>query len=249
MSAAKPGKDHETDPVTDGRHRRRLRTEKSLLDAVDEILRERGVSELGVNAIAARAGVEKVLVYRYYSGLDGLMEAYAARSDFWPSVDELLGGEGRPLLHRDDAATLVSGVLANYATALRKRPVTLDLLAWECSHRNPLTIALEDVREARTKELQRTVAEAGFPATEALLTMSNLLAAAINYLAVRGREVRVFGGVGVRSDRDWAAITQTIDTAMRALVASERVPRTSPATERGGDGAPARRRRRVKGGS
>lgn len=222
MKAAKRAKDAtKAEGPIDGRRRRRLRTEESLLEAVGEILQEKGVSELGVNAIAARAGVEKVLVYRYFSGLEGLMEAYAARSDFWPSVDELLGGEGRPLLREADVAALVAGVLANYATALRRRPVTLDLLAWECSQRNPLTVALERVREERTKELQRAVAEAGLPTNDTLLAMSNLLAASINYLAVRGREVRVFGGLGIQSEKDWAAIAQTIDRAIRALVSSK----------------------------
>lgn len=230
------------DGAIDGRRRRRLRTEQSLVDAVDLILREKGVAELGVNAIAAKAGVEKVLVYRYYAGLDGLMEAYAARSDFWPSVDELLGGEGRPLLREKDVAALIAGTLANYAAALRKRPVTLDLLAWECAHRNPLTIALEKVREERTMELHRTLVAAGLPVTETLLATSNLLAAAINYLAARGREVRVFGGLGVRSDRDWTSIAQTIEVTMRALVSSA----STTAKE---SGRASHQRRKPTGGS
>ena len=65
------------EPRVDGRHLRRLRTEQRLVSAVGELLRESGVAALGVNAVAERAGVEKVLVYRYYGGLDGLMEAYA----------------------------------------------------------------------------------------------------------------------------------------------------------------------------
>jgi hypothetical protein len=63
--------------------------------------------------------------------------------------------------------------------------IRLDLLAWECAHRNPLTIALETVREQRSLELYRRLTQLGFPADGDAQALSALLAAAINYLAVR----------------------------------------------------------------
>ncbi len=204
------------EPRVDGRHLRRLRTEQRLVSAVGELLRESGVAALGVNAVAERAGVEKVLVYRYYGGLDGLMEAYADVSDFWPTLEELVGKKGE-VLRDPDKARAGTRVLANYAAALRKRPVTLDLLAWECAHRNALTVALEKVREERSTELAEALTAAGVIPSEAAATIGTLFAAAINYLAVRGRELSVFGGVGVRTSKDWARIEEAIYVALRAL--------------------------------
>lgn len=58
------------------------RTQAKILEAAGELLVESGVSGFGVNAIAARAGVGKPLVYRYFGGgsavLDALVHAKTA---------------------------------------------------------------------------------------------------------------------------------------------------------------------------
>ena len=42
-------------------------TEKRLLTAVGEIVEESGLESLGINAVAQRAGVSKMLIYRYHT--------------------------------------------------------------------------------------------------------------------------------------------------------------------------------------
>ena len=206
----------------DGRHARRLKTEARLQAALGEILHEAGPAALGVNAVAERAGVEKVLIYRYYGSLEGLMQAYAERSDFWPSLSEILGDD-HALAREPDRAHAAARILGNYATALRKRPVTLDLLAWECAARNPLTIALEAVREQRSRELFAILAQAGFPFGGSAAQLSALLSAAINYLAVRSRDIAVFAGLEVRGDAAWQQLEAVFETLFRSLLAAEAV--------------------------
>jgi AcrR family transcriptional regulator len=206
---------------SDGRHARRVRTEARLCECVGELLREGGPAAITVAAVAARADADKVLIYRYFEGLEGLMAAYAAGSDFWPTLDEILGPD-RALLAAPDHAHVAAQVLSNYAAALRRRPVTLDLLAWECAHRNALTEAMETVRERRSTELFAALAEAGFPLGGALPAVSALFAAAINYLAMRGRQIEVFAGLPAQTDDDWQRIVSAIEAAFRAMMASGR---------------------------
>ncbi|MBS2014044.1 MAG: TetR/AcrR family transcriptional regulator [Deltaproteobacteria bacterium] len=203
-------------PITDGRRLRRHRTEEKLVAALGTVLRREGVAGLGINAIAAEAEVEKVLIYRYFGGLEGLMEAYGARSDFWPSLEELVG-KGGEVLRDPDKPRAGARVLLNYARALRKRPLTLDLLAWECTHRNPLTVALEKVREAQSDELARLLVEGGVITSEGEGQVGTLFAAAINYLAVRGRELKVFGGLPIAKDADWERLGELIESVLRGL--------------------------------
>ena len=238
---AQPGSEP-SEPVIDGRRARRLRTEERLIAVVGELLAEGGVAALGVNAIAARAEVEKVLIYRYFSGLEGLTAAYAARGDFWPTVDEILGKK-REVLAQTDHAKIVSETLGRYARALRKRPVTLDLLGWECAHHNSLTKALETVREARTLELMQVVAEAGVPLEGGLAELTALFGAAINYLLVRSRNLRVFGGTAVKSDADWTALEHVMELAVRGMMvrAEEKAPAHS-ARARSDTARPRRKR-------
>lgn len=51
-------------------------TELILIKAVDELIEEKGFEGLGINAVAAKAGVSKMLIYRYFNSLEGLIAAY-----------------------------------------------------------------------------------------------------------------------------------------------------------------------------
>lgn len=197
-----------------------MQTEEKLIAATGELLSEQGIAAVGVNAVSERAGVEKVLVYRYFGGIEGLLEAYALRGDFWPSLVELIG-EDAEVLADPDKARAGAKVLSNYAAALRKRPVTLDLLAWECSHRNPLIGVLEKVREERSTELIEALTRAGVVRSRDVGEMGTLFAAAINYLAVRGRDIRIFGGIGVRTDSDWQHLEGLMTRVFRLMQSAE----------------------------
>lgn len=56
--------------------RDRAQTEKRLIEAVGQIITEDGFDQLGINRVSSRAGINKVLIYRYFGGLTGLIEAY-----------------------------------------------------------------------------------------------------------------------------------------------------------------------------
>ncbi|MCA9542582.1 MAG: TetR/AcrR family transcriptional regulator, partial [Myxococcales bacterium] len=126
------------------RQQRRLDTERKLREAVEALILERGIEALGVNAVAARAGVDKALIYRYFGGLEGLIRAYADGADFWPTLDEVLGPE-REVLALEDPGQIGAEILRRHTDAIRSRPLTLEILARECVQRGPLTTMLEEV--------------------------------------------------------------------------------------------------------
>ena len=61
----------------------RLRTEERILLAVEQILLKEGFPAIGINSIARQAGCDKVLIYRYFGGLDGLLMAFAETTELW----------------------------------------------------------------------------------------------------------------------------------------------------------------------
>jgi AcrR family transcriptional regulator len=69
-----------------GMARDRRETERKLIEAAGRLMAREGFARLGVNAVAAEAGVDKVLIYRYFDGLPGLIRAYARQGDFWPGA-------------------------------------------------------------------------------------------------------------------------------------------------------------------
>ena len=50
--------------------RNRKATEQRLLSAIQELIEESGFEKLGINAVASKAGVSKMLIYRYFGSLD-----------------------------------------------------------------------------------------------------------------------------------------------------------------------------------
>jgi AcrR family transcriptional regulator len=69
--------------------RNRQLTEERIRVAGVTLLRERGFEDWGINAVARQAGTDKVLIYRYFQSLDGLLEAIVAETAFWPGPESL----------------------------------------------------------------------------------------------------------------------------------------------------------------
>lgn len=65
-------------PIGD-KTRDRAATEARLVAAAFDALALHGFAGLGVNAVARAAGCDKALIYRYFGGLDGLLDAMGAR--------------------------------------------------------------------------------------------------------------------------------------------------------------------------
>ena len=128
------------------RTRDRGATEERILAAVGEVLARDGFGALGINAIAREAGVDKVLIYRYFGGLPELLRQWGASGRFWPTVDELLGEDPRFVLALP-LAERYALFFDRFIDALRARPLTLEILAAEIVERNELTAILEAERE------------------------------------------------------------------------------------------------------
>ena len=84
-----------------------------LVDAVGRVLARQGFRSVKVNVVAREAGVDKVLIYRYFGGLPGLVAAFAHSGDFWPDVEELVGGDAQAFAALPFADRMAVG-LRNY---------------------------------------------------------------------------------------------------------------------------------------
>lgn len=204
---------------TQPKARDREKTEAAILDAVGRLILRDGLSGAGINAVAREAGADKVLIYRYFGDLDGLYRAYAENGDFWWPVEDMLAAT-------ESARSLSEALKAGmryHAAEMRKRPVTLAVIAAEPANRNALVIALEEVRERRSLELMQIIA-ARYGAAEGadIPALTALLAAAIDYLLVRARTIRVYGGVEIKTEKDWERLFSTIDAMIDGALAPAR---------------------------
>ncbi|HKZ16288.1 MAG TPA: TetR/AcrR family transcriptional regulator, partial [Geobacteraceae bacterium] len=65
-----------TSHVSPSASRDREATRTRLIQAVGALLARHGFTAIGVNAVAKEAGVDKVLIYRYFGGLPQLIAAF-----------------------------------------------------------------------------------------------------------------------------------------------------------------------------
>jgi len=191
------------------RGRDRAATEARILGAVGEVLARDGFGAVGVNAIARQAGVDKVLIYRYFGGLPELLRAWGESGRFWPRVADLLGADPQALLSRP-ASERWARFFEHFIDELRRRPLTLEVLAAELVERNELTAILEAEREAWGEEAARVLGGTELAARPHLQAITLLLVAGVQYLLLRSRRIRLFGGIDLQSDAGWARLKQSI---------------------------------------
>ena len=187
-----------------------------ILGAVGEVLASEGFGAIGVNAVARRAGVDKVLIYRYFGGLPELLSAWGRSGRFWPSVDELLGDERDAFLALP-AAQRYTRFMDHFIDGLRARPLTLEILAAEVLQRNELTVLLEQEREQWGEQASRLLGGEEFAHRPELQGLTILLIAGVQYLLVRGRHIRIFGGIDLQSDAGWAQLKASVRQMALAL--------------------------------
>ena len=193
-------------------------TKSKLVKAVGKVMAEVGFRNLGVNLVAREAGVDKKLIYRYYGGLQGLVEAYGQTVEFWPSAEELLGPDKDSIRHLP-SHELLGLFFKRYLKAILGRPNTLEILAWEALERNGLTSALEEVRIRTALEFFELM-EQDPPEEVDLTALVLFMAGAVNFLAVRSRIHSHLGGVDLQSEQGWERIEKTIDQLMQGMLGS-----------------------------
>ncbi len=194
--------------------RDKMITSRRLVSAVGSLLAREGFKGVGVNAVAREAGVDKVLIYRYFGGLEGLIKTFGREGDFWPSALELAGGD----LKAFSSLTLeqrLSAFSRNFVQALRKRPLTLAIMAWEMVEANELTRELEAVREQGILDFFKMFFLSD---NRGLQGTMMLVGAAVSYLLIRSGHIDVYGGMGLATDEDWENIAAGIDTIIKGVM-------------------------------
>ena len=193
--------------------RDRQKTEAQIIDAVARLLGRKGFAALGINAIAREAGVDKVLIYRYFGGLPQLLTAFAKAPEYWSSFEEI-GGADMEAQAKLPRARRLSNVATGLGHAFRKRPLALEAMAWETVEANPLTEILAQTRELSGKRLLRML---GVGPGDFAETTFALLSAGVLYLSILSRHEEEFGGVPIQGERAWKRIDDTVQRIMQTI--------------------------------
>ena len=188
-------------------------TRAKFLGAVGALLRKDGLQALGVNAIAKKAGRDKVLLYKYFGDLDGLYARFAATAGLFPDLKEMLG----PLASRAGkmkSLDLAKAVASGYLREIRKRPLTLEILRWELVVQNPLTKALSDFRTRQTQEFNALMRS---PPGVDMAAVTSLLYGGMVYLLLKAAAPEKFNGLDLGDHATWARVEKTVHLLLEKL--------------------------------
>lgn len=195
------------------RPRDRDSTRRAILEAAKAILADKGFAALGVNAVARDAGCDKQLVYRYFGGIEGLVDAIGEDIADW------IGAHLGPLAPVADEtyAARATRLLSAYLDALRGDALMRGILAWEVSDPSPHVRRLS---AARSRIMAGWIREQldGLEPPEGLdaPALNALLIAGVQHLALAGAVSAGFAGLPLESEADWDRVRATLRRLVEA---------------------------------
>lgn len=192
-------------------------TKARILAAVGKLLSESGFRQLGVNAIAREAGVDKVLIYRYFENLPSLLQTFAKEGNYWITPEELIGDESKA--NTKSLADVMIQLLVRFLHDLQERPITQEIMRWELLEGNELTRQLATVRDSTSlASLQFLEQKFSFPPDQDLPAISAVLAASVLYLVLRTKVSNTFMGIDLNSPTGWKRIEAAIALLIESTV-------------------------------
>lgn len=191
--------------------RDREATEKRLLDTIGQMIAEEGFEKIGVNAIAAQSGVSKILIYRYFGSVEGLMAAYIRQNDFWLNFP-------LEIPDREDLPSFVKQMFQGQIEQLRNNPTLKRLYRWELSCNNDMIVKLREQREKVGISLVEKVSQLTGQPQEEIAAMASLVTASITYLVMLEDFCPVYNGIPLNEDSGWEQINKGIEVLISKIL-------------------------------
>lgn len=193
-------------------------TEKNIIEAVSSIILTEGFPKLGINRIAKVAGCDKVLIYRYFGGLEGLISRWAKENDYYYFAIDMFKEK---INSSDDMRSVAKELLIQQLRFIRESRMMQELILWELSGNGTFDY-IRDAREKKGYEIQQMFERRlGIENSDAKYYVT-ILMAAINYLVLFARTSDMYNGVDFSSEETWpkieAAICNYIDIIFDSMV-------------------------------
>lgn len=193
--------------------KRRTETEKKIVDALREQLSENGFREIGINAVARRAGVSKELIYRYFGSVEAILERMMREQDFWPSARWL-----NQMSEEGDKHAPVANMIVRQGQFLRENKVLREIRNWELVDRNAVTAKLASEREQASLQF---LEHHGIDPEDDKTPQIALMFAGMLYLTLRSNTADSFMGIPLDSEEGWARLDAAVRQGVERLFRDE----------------------------
>lgn len=193
--------------------RNREATEKRLLDTIGEMIAENGFEKIGINAVTTQSGVSKILIYRYFHSVEGLIAAYIQQHDFWINFP-------LDIPSREQLPAYLKKTFQEQIEQLRNNPTLKRLYRWELSCNNEMIIKLREQREKVGISLIEKISElTGYPQKE-IAAIATILNTSLTYLVMLEEFCPIYNGIAINENSGWEQIKAGIDTLIDKFFAN-----------------------------
>ena len=182
----------------------RERTEEKILEAVGSIIENQGFEKVGINTIATEAGVSKMLIYRYFGGVEELIAQYLIQKDYWANTDAAI-------INPEAVGDSIKSMFRRQVEQLRNDITLRRLYRWELFTDNQNIRQLRNRREENGCRLIKMVsALIGCPDAQ-VAALASILSASISYLALLEDQCQSYNGICLQTDEGWNQLMQGIE--------------------------------------
>lgn len=182
----------------------REQTESKILEAVASTVESDGFEKLGINTIALKANVSKMLIYRYFGGLEELVARFIMQKDYWANTDTLI-------LNPHSVGDSIKSMFRNQIEQLRNDVTLRRLCRWELSCHNASIDRLRDKREENGCNLIKVVSRLTGCSNSEVASLASILSASISYLTLIEDQCPTYNGIALQTDKGWEQIAQGVD--------------------------------------
>ena len=186
------------------RMKSREQTESKILEAVASIVESDGFEKLGINTVALKANVSKMLIYRYFGGLEELVARFIMQKDYWANTDTLI-------LNPHLVGDSIKSMFRNQIEQLRNDVTLRRLCRWELSCHNASIDRLRDKREENGCNLIKVVSRLTGCSNSEVASLASILSASISYLTLIEDQCPTYNGIALQTDKGWEQIAQGVD--------------------------------------
>ncbi|MFD2932444.1 TetR/AcrR family transcriptional regulator [Spirosoma flavum] len=193
--------------------RNRSKTTQRIVEALEEVIAERGLEGVGVNRVAEKANVSKVLIYRYFGGMEGLLEYYVKMGKLFPVFTPAVLDQIRPLHESDIARIWYRQVIQTYRY-FRTFKAAREVLKASVIENDSIA---ETAARAQDEEMTRLVSQLSFVKGADTQAISAVILGAMNYLTIMAQNNRTMINIDLRSEDGWQRVENAVKTIYISL--------------------------------
>ncbi|UFH57646.1 TetR/AcrR family transcriptional regulator [Spirosoma sp. KNUC1025] len=196
--------------------RDRAATSQRVTDALEQILAEEGLQGVSITALAKRAAVSKVLIYRYFGNIEGLLAYYISQGRMVAHPSSAFLAQFQPAHPRELAPAWSTQALRLFRQYRASRPARAILQATV----NTNDTLADAVNKSVDSELSKLVEEVAFIKGDDYQAAAAILVGGLSYLTIQAQLDRPVIGLDLRSEAGWQRIEQAVEVICQAFAQS-----------------------------